>query len=213
MAPNTVGREERNVRKVAHAIVRVAKHGLPGGLCPSLAASADNAIYGRQAGRAAAGSSTGGYRGLKILLSRWTVAKAAAAVGRGVPFKLCNQRTRAGIIPRNLGNVRTRRCKCGRIRGIPVSAVCPCESIAKIGSSHGHVIGTGGQRIDAYAVGCARDVVVARGGSAVTCRNEDGDALAGGLLIRRIERRVGRRAIRRFACAVADAHDGRRLVA
>lgn len=167
VTPNAVGREERNVGKVAHAIVRVAHHGLPRGLCPSLAASADNTIYRRRARRATAGRATGSCRGLKMLLTGRAIAEASASVCRRVPFKLGNQRTAAGIIPGNLRNVRTRRGKCRGVRRIPIRAVGSCKGVAEIRSTYSYVIRTGSERIGADAMRSGGDAVVAHGRSAV----------------------------------------------
>ena len=148
MAPDAIGGKERNVRKVAHAVVGIAQHSLPRRLRPSLATAAHNTVDGSQTGRASPGPAPFGNGSFKVLLSHRAVAKTAGTVGRGIAFKAGDQRTRARIIPRNFWNVGERGRKGRGVRGIPISAVRMGKRVAEVRSAHSHVIRAGRQCIN-----------------------------------------------------------------
>ena len=52
-----------------------------------------------------------------------------------------DERTRAGIVPRDLRNVREGRTVSGAVSGAPVSAGRILIGVTEIGSPHGYVVG------------------------------------------------------------------------
>ncbi len=119
------------------------------------------------------------------------------------------QRPGARVIPRNLGNVRNSRTERGRVAGIPIGSVGAGVRVAEIGTADGNVVGSRSEGVDTDAVGGFGHTIVAPGRAAISCGNENRDALRHRLLIGRVVSGVRRSAVDGLALAVADAHDGR----
>ena len=120
------------------------------------------------------------------------------------------QCTRARVVPWNFWNIRSRGAERGSIARVPIRRIRPGERVAEVRASHRHVVRRGRECVHRDAMRRFGHAVVATRRPAVARSHENGDAFRRRLLIRRVVRRVGRRAIHRFALAVADAHDGRR---
>ena len=61
MAPQPIGREERNVGSVANSVVGIAENALPRRFRPTLASAADDAAGRRRPGGAPAGAAAAGH--------------------------------------------------------------------------------------------------------------------------------------------------------
>src|SRR5262249_39791830 len=207
VAPEAVGSEERNVRRVAHAIGRIAEDGLPGWLGPSGACAADDSVCRRRARGALTRTTAARNCGCEKGAEERVVAQTRGTVGGTVAEIEGEQVSGAGIVPRNFGNVGNCRTEVRGVRVAPEICVGAGERVAEIGGADGNVVWSGSKGVDTDTVHGFGGAVVAPGGAAIACGDEDGDAFRDCLLVRGVVGRVCRGAVDGFALAVADAHD------
>src|SRR5258708_7866640 len=208
VAPKTVGREKRNVRGVAHAVIGIAENTLPRRLGPPLAGAADDTGGRRGAAGALAGTPPARCGGLGGGGVERVVAKTGRAVGWVVAQVSREECAGAGIVPGDFWNVGNGGTESRGVAGIPVDCVGARVSVAEIGSADSDVVGSGSKGVDSDAMRCFSNAIVTAGRAAVTGGDENRDALCDGLLISGIVSGIGGRAIRGFALAITDAHDG-----
>ena len=142
VAPKAVSSEEGDVWSVADAVVGIAENGLPRGFRPAFARATNNVARRGRASRAGAGAATTGRRALHQCPEKRSIAKATWSIQGTIAFVLREERTSAGIVPRNLRDIREGRSEDGRVAGIPVGAVGIGKGVAEISSPYRDVVGS-----------------------------------------------------------------------
>src|SRR5262245_21431240 len=209
MSPNTIGGKHRDVGEVTYTVAGDPDDaGLPRRLSVSLASPTHDATAARRSGSAAARPATAG-GGCQKGRTGATIAKAGCAIGcTGAREVASNQRTGAGVVPRDLRHVGLGRAVVGSVARIPVGTIGAGVRIAEVRAADRYVVGSRGESVDADAMCCLRRVGITAGGAFVARGDENRYPLSHRLLVRRAVCRIRRGPIRRLALAVADAHDG-----
>src|SRR5262249_52154599 len=104
VAPEPVRRKQRNVGRVANAVVGIAENRLPGRLWPTRAGTADHTIDRRRACGALTRTTTARRSAFEQRAQEGIVAQAGGAGGRVAEVR-CNQPAGARVVPRNFGNI------------------------------------------------------------------------------------------------------------